>query len=171
MTRDVPQPPAMGTRNETLSESLAPIGQRSEAALERSQAVTDWFKRLDQLHVRQDDTDRRLTRLETQLETQLQSIAMTTQSGQKSASPRSYRSSHAKAPLPYSAPVQLSFLSLKWMFFFVTGLSLVLLFSAGFGAANPAIGTWVGLMKTLLTPLAIIVLMGWFITVVQESFK
>ncbi|MGI0492909.1 hypothetical protein ACN4EG_14090 [Alkalinema pantanalense CENA528] len=171
MTRDVPQPPAIAARNETLSESVPSIGPRSEAALERSQAVTDWFKRLDQFHVRQDDIDLRLTRLETQLETQLQSIAMTTQSGQKSAPSRSYRSSHAKASLPYSAPVQLSFLSLKWMFFFVTGLSLVLLFSAGFGAANPAIEAWVGLIKALLTPLAVIVLIGWFITVVQESFK
>ena len=171
MTRDVPQTPAMAAKNETLPESLPAIGQRSEAALERSQAVTDWFKRLDQLHVRQDATDRRLTRLETQLETQLQSIAMTTQSGQKSFSPRSYRSSRAKPSLQYSAPVQLSFLSLKWMFFFVTGLSLVLLFSAGFGAAPPAIAAWIELMKTLLLPLAVVALIGWFITVVHESFK
>ncbi|OUC13236.1 MAG: hypothetical protein B0A82_18265 [Alkalinema sp. CACIAM 70d] len=156
MTQDLLQTQPMASRNGD-----------SQAVGKGSPAVRDWFNFLGQLHDRQDATEQRLTRLETQL----QSIVMTMQTKETFPAARSYRSLHAKPTREYSAPVKLSFLSLKWMFFFVSGLSLVLIFSAGFGAASPAIATWMGLMKTLLTPLAVLVLIGWFITVVQESFK
>lgn len=117
------------------------------------------------LHDHLDANTRQIQLLEAKLD-QILAQLIVTQSPKKS---RPYRSLRANPLIEYPATVKLSMAGMQWMFLFLMGISIVCLFAASFGAAAPAVTTWLTIVRQILLPVAVLVLGGFVITALRES--